>query len=441
MRRGGGHLRRDCGSSVGFCLTSLCNYAIILRICIIMNIIPRTAASKVLSLSTQFPCVLVTGARQVGKSTLLRSIMPQGMRYITMDDYRLVQQAQEDPIGLLEEYGTPLCIEEVQYAPELFRAIKLKVDADRRPGMYWLTGSQRFLMMKGITESLAGRVGILELQTLSQRELLRKGESAAPVSADTFTGNSDITLCCDIQQLYERIHRGGYPALHENPALNLNDYFTSYLQTYIQRDVHALIQISDHISFARFIQSAAARSGQQLIYADLARDADVSPNTAKNWISILEASGIISLLRPYYINCSKRLTKSPKLYFCDTGLCAWLGGWTDPNVLRKGAFAGSILETWVFNQLARSYIHAGQQPPMFYYRDSSGAEVDFLLCRNGHILPIEVKKSDSPSASDLNAISKIPVGTDTIAPGVVLCTAQSSLPLGYGHRSFPISAL
>ncbi len=406
-----------------------------------MTFFPRTAAAKVLDLSTQFPCVLVTGARQVGKSTLLRSIMPQEMRYITLDDYRLTRQAQEDPIGLLEEYGTPLCIDEVLYAPELFRAIKLKVDTARNPGMYWLTGSQRFSVMKGVSESLAGRIGILELQSLSQRELLRCGDTTLAFSADSPLAHPDPALCCDVNLLYERIHRGGYPALHENPDLNLNDYFSSYLQTYIQRDVHALAHIGNHVSFTKFLQSAAARSGQQLVYADLARDADVSLNTAKSWISILEASGIIALLRPYYINCSKRLTKSPKLYFCDTGLCAWLGGWSNPEVLRKGAFAGPILETWVFNQLSRSFSHAGLQPPLSYYRDGTGAEVDFILRRNGYLLPIEVKKSDSPSAAALEAASKIPLGSLSLEPGIVLCTAQSSLPLGRGSHSFPISAL
>ena len=402
----------------------------------------REAAAKVRELSAQFPCVLVTGARQVGKSTMLKAMMPEGMRYITLDDYRIADQAQSDPIGLLEAYGTPLCLDEIQYAPQLLRAIKMKVDAEKKPGMYWLTGSQRFRMMKGVSESLVGRIGILELQSLSQREIAGAGQRAVPFSgAPASVGMADAA-CCNIEELYRRIWRGGYPALHENPARDLHDYFTAYLQTYIQRDVQDLLQVSNHTAFHRFIQSAAARSGQQLVYADLARDADISPNTAKSWVSVLEASGIISLLPPYYINTSKRLTKSPKLYFCDTGLCAWLCRWTSPETLQHGAFAGAILETWVYNQLARSYTNAGLQPPLYYYRDNNGAEVDFLLIRDGTLLPVEVKKSDSPKASALSAVRSIPTApADTILPGIVLCTAQTAFPLSPTARAFPISAL
>lgn len=408
----------------------------------------REAAAKVRELSAQFPCVLVTGARQVGKSTMLKAMMPEGMRYITLDDYRIAEQAQSDPIGLLEMYGTPLCIDEIQYAPQLLRAIKLKADAERKPGMYWLTGSQRFRMMKGVSESLVGRIGILELQSLSQREIAGAGQRAVPFGGgdDAFGAFGAVgardAACCNVGELYRRIWRGGYPALHEDPTRNLHDYFTAYLQTYIQRDVQDLLQVTNHTAFHRFIQSAAARSGQQLVYADLARDADVSPNTAKSWVSVLEASGIVSLLPPYYINTSKRLTKSPKLYFCDTGLCAWLCRWTSPETLQHGAFAGAILETWVFNQLSRSYTNAGLQPPLYYYRDSNGAEVDFLLIRDGAILPIEVKRSDSPKAADLSAVRSIPTApTDTVLPGIVLCTAQSAFPLSAHARAFPISGV
>lgn len=405
----------------------------------------REAVAKVRDLSAQFPCVLVTGARQVGKSTMLKAMMPQDMRYITLDDYRLADQAQNDPIGLLEAYGTPLCIDEIQYAPQLLRAIKMKVDAEKTPGMYWLTGSQRFRMMKGVSESLVGRIGILELQSLSQREIAGVGALTVPFGGggEPFGALSlPGAASCNVEELYRRIWRGGYPALHEDPSRNLHDYFTSYLQTYIQRDVRDLLQISNHTVFHRFIQSAAARSGQQLVYADLARDADVSPNTAKNWVSVLEASGIISLLQPYYINTSKRLTKSPKLYFCDTGLCAWLCRWTSPETLHHGAFAGAILETWVYNQLSRNFTNAGMQPPLYYYRDSNGAEVDFLLIRDGKILPMEVKKSDSPKASALSAVRGIPCAeTDTMLPGIVLCTAQAAFPLSASARACPISAL
>ena len=370
--------------------------------------------------------------------------MPVEMRYISLDDYRLAREAQNDPIGFLETYDVPLCIDEVQYAPELLRAIKLRVDAEPgRKGMYWLTGSQRFHLMQGVSESLAGRIGILDLYSFSQAEMVGRAESAPAFSCEPAAMRDAVNRghICNITELYERIWLGGYPARVCDSATRAETFFNAYLQTYLERDVQALQQVGDRGAFLALMKSAAARTGQQLVYSDIARDADVSVNTAKKWISILETSGIIHLLQPYHTNTSKRLTKSPKLYFMDTGFCAWMGGWSSPEVLMNGALSGAILETWVYGQLYRSFVNRGIMPRLSYFRNSNGAEVDFLIEKDGCIYPLEVKRSSSPSLSDLKGVQSIPPGKAEIKPGVVLCTAMELLPLGKGNVAFPISAL
>lgn len=403
--------------------------------------ITRTMAAKVQELSRSFPCVMVTGARQVGKSTLLKGMLPVGMNYITLDDERALGRAQEDPIGFLEECGRPLCIDEVQYEPRLLRAIKLKVDETGAPGQYWLTGSQRFHLMKGVSESLAGRVGIVELYSLSQSEVAGKGSSAEPFYPEEIKNRLGAPAC-EITELYERIWRGGYPRLYRYADTTQEDYFSAYLHTYITRDVRALTQVGNTAAFMRFMRSVAARSGQQLVYADIARDAEVSPNTAKIWLSVLETSGVVDILQPYYVNTSKRLTKSPKVYFADTGFCAWLGGWDTPRTLMYGAMSGAILETWAYGQLRRSFANRGIRPRLSYYRSGNGAEVDFVLEMNGKLYPIEVKRSSSPKLSDLRSAGTMPLAPGVeLQPGVVLCTATEILPLGKGNYAYPISML
>ncbi len=404
--------------------------------------IPRKALATVAEMTRSFPCVMITGARQVGKSTMLKQIMPENMKYVTLDDFRKLKRAQEDPIGYLEELGTPLCIDEVQYAPELLRAIKLIVDEKDQPGLYWLTGSQRFHMMKGAAESLAGRVGIVELTTLSQQEANRECETPHFFpSLERLRALTPDRRSCDINELYTRIWRGGYPALHRDLNRNLDQYFDSYLQTYLERDVQALAQVGDKNAFLTFMQSAAARTGQQLVYADIAKDAGISPKTAKSWISILEASGIITLLPPYSVNTIKRLSKTPKIYFMDTGLCAWLCSWINPPTLQNGAMNGAILETWVFGQIYRALGNRGMRSRLSYYRDSNGAEIDFLLEVEGKLYPMEVKRNSNPTAADLKALKSLPLGKSELQPGIVLCTTREMLSIGGGHYAFPISAM
>ena len=407
-----------------------------------LRIYERTLRRKIEELNTYFPCVMLTGARQVGKSTLLRGMLPEGMNYVTLDDYVEAARAKEDPNGFLDRHGLPLCIDEIQYAPELLRAIKVRVDADRRPGMYWLTGSQRFHMMKGVTESLAGRIGILELMSLSQRETLGQGESATCFLPSALSQSTPVEGTCGISALYERIWRGGYPQLIQYPQMPVRDFFSSYLQTYVERDVQSLSQVGDKSAFVTLMRSAALRTGQQLVYSDLARDAGVSPKTAASWVSILETSGVISLLKPYHTNSLKRLAKSPKLYFLDTGLCSWLAGYLSPADLARSPLAGAMLETWVYGQLLRSFTNAGIAPQLYYFRNLDGAEVDFLLEYNQCLYPMEVKQNTRPIASDLKGMHHIPAALNGIHPGIVFCTASGIEKLNTaGALSYPISAL
>lgn len=404
------------------------------------SFIERSVAGKIEELTRYYPCVMLSGARQVGKSTLLRRLLPEGMRYVTLDDFQHLDFARKDPLGFLETYGTPICIDEIQYAPDLFRAIKLKVDENRQAGMYWLTGSQRFSMMKGVSETLAGRIGIVDLYTLSQRELYGDGRRCAftPASASSC---ACMESACSLPELYERILQGGYPELSKT-GIPWYDFFRDYVQTYVERDVRQLTQVGDEAAFVRMMRSAAMRTGQQLVYSDLARDAGVSPKTAAVWISILQTSGIVELLEPYHVNTIKRLAKTPKLYFMDTGLCCWLAGWRSAETLMESTFAGAILETWVYGQLMRSYANAGVRPVISYYRAHDGAEVDFVIEEEGKVYPIEVKRSATPSEADLRWCRKLPVAPwASLQAPVLFCTTDAVRPMPFQAVALPISTL
>lgn len=404
--------------------------------------IDRSMRKEILDMNKHYPCLLITGSRQVGKSTLLQQMMPKGMRYLSMDDEQLADYAQRDPAGFLESFGEPLCIDEVQYVPRLFRAIKARVDADRHAGMYWLTGSQRYLMMKGVSESLAGRIGIVDMYTLSQNEAYGDGKAAEFNPAAP--GKSICKeIVCGIPELYKRIIRGGYPELFRDPELTTERFFRNYVNTYVKRDVHDLVNVGDDVAFTKFMKAAALRTGQQLVYADLAKSAEVSPKTAASWISILETSGIVELVHPYYVNTTKRLAKTPKLYFMDTGLCCHLAGWKDLERVMVGPHSGAILETWVYGQLIRRYANVGKRPEITYYRNQDNrAEVDFVIEEDDRVYPLEVKRTATPMTDDLRHCPDIPVEPgNTLMPPILFCTVKEARPMAHKALAFPISAL
>jgi hypothetical protein len=403
----------------------------------------RTLESFLTKATRQFPVLLVTGARQVGKTTFLRHLSRKGRTYVSLDDPMVLSLARKDPALFSQRFPTPLLIDEIQYAPELLPYIKLEVDRNRKPGSFWLTGSQPFHLMKGVSESLAGRVGVVQLLGLSRKEWAGRSRESRPflptlpeLRTRTRTGEK-----LPLKELYRLIWRGAFPAVALNGRVDRDLFYSSYVQTYLQRDIRDLARVGDEMSFLRFLRAAAARTGQLLNLSELARDADIAVGTAKNWMSILQASGVAYLLEPYHTNVTKRLVKTPKLYFLDTGLCAYLTEWSSPETLAAGAMAGAILETWVMVELLKGYWHNGRRAPFHYYRDKDRTEIDLLIFQNGTAYPLEIKKTASPGREDARHFRilekrKIPVG-----PGGVICLAEQSLPLTPTVQSIPVAAI
>jgi predicted AAA+ superfamily ATPase len=330
-------------------------------------------------------------------------------------------------------------IDEVQYAPDLFPYIKIAVDKSQKTGEFWLTGSQQFEMMKNVTESLAGRVGILHLQGITLAE--EQGRTAdAPFLPETklLKKRRESAQPLDLHQAFHKIWRGSYPAQVIQNGKNWEQFYDSYVSTYIQRDVQDYLSIKSKATFLKFMQIAAARTGQLINYADIATDVGVSQVTIKSWLNVLQASGIVRLLQPYYNNQTKRLVKTPKLYFMDTGLCAFLTGWLNPKVLERGAMAGAILETYVVSEIIKSTLHHGRTPRVYFYRDNKKNEVDLLIEENGMLYPIEVKKTASPSRADCKAFGYLKGVKTPIGHGGVICFVSTLIPLADNVDAIPV---
>ncbi len=403
----------------------------------------RTIESFLARSRDHVPVVMVTGARQVGKTTVLRHLCGSERTYVTLDDPLVRSLAEEDPALFFQRYRPPLLIDEIQYGPKLFPYIKMAVDGDRRPGMFWLTGSQHFHLMRNVSESLAGRVGIVHLHGFSHRELTGRAEQSGPFipDMDRIAEHGGDGKRFTLMELYRRIWRGAFPAIALDDGMDRDLFYSSYVQTYLQRDIRDLARVGDEMAFLRFLRVTAARTGQLLNMADLARDADISQNTAKSWLSILETSGLVYLLEPYHTNTTKRLIKRPKLYMPETGLAAYLTGWSSPETLERGAFSGPVLETWIVAELLKSYRHSGRQAPFHFYRDRDGREIDLLIERDGVIHPLEFKKTASPSRNDIrhfNVLENLPVETGS---GGLICLAGTVLPLSGKHMAIPVGAL
>ncbi|MHB8174370.1 MAG: ATP-binding protein [Nitrospirota bacterium] len=403
----------------------------------------RTLETFFRKAASQFPVMLVTGARQVGKTTFLRHLSGKGRRYVTLDDPLVLNLAKQDAALFMQRFPAPVLIDEIQYAPELLPYIKMEVDNNRKPGMFWLTGSQQFQMMKGVSESLAGRVGVVQLLGLSRREITGQGQSVKPfmpipkeIQNRMLSGGS-----LPLKELYNIIWRGSFPEVALKSETDHDLFYSSYLQTYLQRDIRDLARVGDEMAFLRFLRAAAARTGQLLNMADLARDADVAPNTVKNWLSILQTSGVIYLLGPYHTNVTKRLVKTPKLYFLDTGLCAYLTEWSSPETLEAGAMSGPILETWIMVEILKSWWHNGLRAPFYYYRDKDQKEIDLLIVRDGKIYPLEFKKTASPGKDAVRHFQALERLNMPVGPGGVVCLAEQPLPLTSNTTSIPVAAI
>lgn len=387
-----------------------------------MPYIKRSLEKVVLQVSKEYPVVLISGPRQVGKTTMLKKLMEGTDRnYVTLDDLQERALAKNDPEMFLQLHKPPVLIDEVQYAPELFSMIKLIVDKEHRKGDFWLTGSQIFDLMKGVQESLAGRVAVLSLSSLSQTEIYGGEDSPFQLDLKHLTERKEKRTSVDLQEIFRRIFQGSMPAIVSNEVSNNSIFYGSYLSTYIERDVRNLSDSIDSLKFLRFLTAVAARCSQMLNVNEIARDADINLKQAKDWMGILETLGIIFYLHPFSNNMLKRLVKTPKYYFYDTGLVAYLTKWSSPETLENGAMNGAILENYVVSEIRKSYLNSGKAPFMYYYRDKDAREIDIILEQNGELNPIEIKKSANPAPEILRSFSVLEKTGLNRGKGAVIC--------------------
>lgn len=387
-----------------------------------MPYIKRSLEKVVLQVSKEYPVVLISGPRQVGKTTMLKKLMEGTDRnYVTLDDLQERALAKNDPEMFLQLHKPPILIDEVQYAPELFSMIKLIVDKEHRKGDFWLTGSQIFDLMKGVQESLAGRVAVLSLSSLSQTEIYGGEDRPFQIEIEHLMKRKEGRTSADLQEIFRRIFQGSMPAIVSNEVSNNSIFYGSYLSTYIERDVRNLSDSIDSLKFLRFLTAVAARCSQMLNVNEIARDADINLKQAKDWMGILETLGIIFYLHPFSNNMLKRLVKTPKYYFYDTGLVAYLTKWSSPETLENGAMNGAILENYVVSEIRKSYLNSGKAPFMYYYRDKDAKEIDIILEQNGELNPIEIKKSANPAPEILRSFSVLEKTGLNRGKGAVIC--------------------
>ena len=397
----------------------------------------REAEATLLSLMRQFKVVLVTGARQVGKTTMLQHVLPENFRYVTLDDPRAGVLAREDPVLFFDANRLPVAVDEVQRVPELFQQVKFLVDQSPEVGRVVLTGSQTFQLMQGVSESLAGRVAILEMTGMSLRELTGCGGRGPYVPSEV--GDDGRCESPENLDLWATIHRGSMPRLMDS-SVSWDAFYTGYVRTYLERDVRDLITVKDEASFYHFLVACAARTGRLVNHSALARDAGVDTKTAQSWLSVLQASGVVRLLRPFWSNATKRLTKTPKLYFTDTGLACHLLGWSSPETLRRGAMASQVFETFVVGEVVKSYLNAGGDARnVHFYRDARQREID-LIIQEGRVLhPVEIKTSATVTREAAAGFSVLAdVGDYDVGAGAIICQTWEPDPVTATVKAVPV---
>lgn len=414
--------------------------------------INRTIESKLKSMYGTFPAILVTGSRQSGKSTVLQyitNVENEKVKEVSLDDITERTLAQTDPELFIRTHGTPLIIDEFQYAPNLLSYIKIAIDEARKNEMfgdgkevgtlYYLTGSQIFETMENVTESLAGRVGIIDLHPLSTRELNQLEEDIFVPDIEVIKAKEKVKQE-NISKLFERIFKGSYPELYKNKNISLEAFFSSYIRTYIERDVRKIVNIQDEAKFMKFISAMAARTGQEYNASDIAKDVEIDADTVSKWTSILTNTYIIFLLQPHMNNNVGRIIKRPKIYFMDTGLACFLTGYISPETLQKSAYSGQIFETYVISEIVKSYTNNQRDPRkhLYYYRDNNQKEIDLLVINEDNIYPVEIKKSANPgkdAVKNFDIVKKFEMNSPN---GIVLCLTSNIHTIDEKNYMVPI---
>ena len=405
-----------------------------------MKYINRLAEDVIKKQEKMFKTILVTGARQVGKTTMLKNIKPD-INYITLDDMILNQAAVEDPDLFLKSNKPPIIIDEVQRAPDLLRYIKIQVDNSEEKAQYYLTGSQKFNLMQNVTESLAGRIGILNLLGLSLREIkkIKFNEPFLPTE-EYLNKRRKFEKEISYDEIWNIIHKGSMPALYQNES-DVDMFYSMYVNTYIERDIRNLTQVGDILSFLKFMTALASRIGQLLNLNSIANEVGITIPTAQRWLSILVASNIVYILEPYYNNIMKRAVKTPKIYFLDTGLAAYLTKWKTSEVLEAGTMSGNFFENYVIVEIVKSYYNSGElRPPLYFYRDKEKRKIDLIIEENGKLYPIEIKKTAKPEKAMIDNFKALE-GIKEIGEGGIICMYDNIINLDEKNKVIPFRYL
>ena len=393
--------------------------------------IKRHLEDEILKASKYYPVVMVCGQRQVGKSTMLNHIKEENRKYVSLDDMNARRLAEIDPELFFETYGLPILIDEFQRVPSILLEIKKIVDekalnGEENNGLFWLTGSQKFKMMQNVSESLAGRIAVFDLAGLSTSEIENRPRDLFKPNLDDIKNRIKTSKDKNIHNIFDIIFKGSMPKIITTD-IERDRYYSDYVNTYLERDIKELAQVGKLNEFYDFLVFMAARTAQELKYSEISSAIGISAPTAKAWVSILERSGVIYILHPYFTNITKRLVKTPKVYFMDTGLAAYLCRWPNAETLENGAMDGAFFETYVVTEIVKSYYNAGKHPDLYYYRDIVSKEIDLLIVEGNNIYPIEIKKSKNPLNPDknFNVLNKLKMNIKT---GLVICMADELLP-------------
>ena len=417
-----------------------------------MNYVSRTMEKTIEKFIGKYPVIMVIGPRQVGKTTLLNYLKFKSnkkINYVTLDDMLIRTQANEDPELFLRTHEAPLIIDEFQYAPNLLTYIKIIIDEARQNEifnnkeeagtMYYLTGSRVFETMKDVSESLAGRVGIFDLFAFSDRELYKMEEPIFNPQIDIIR-KVEPTKRLSTNQIFERIIKGSYPDVQAGREVSIENYYSNYIRTYIERDIRQLINIKNEIKFTKFISAVAARTGQEFNASKIGTEIGIDGKTADDWISILKNTGIIYLLQSYTNNNATRAVRTQKVYFMDTGLACYLTGYTDNEVLEKSSYSGAIFETYIISEIIKSYSNNGIDPKryLYFYRDSNQKEIDLLIINNNTVYPVEIKKSSNPGISAIKNFNVVDKFNMNNGNGIVLCLCREINALDNNNYLVPI---